>query len=371
MPQKDNPNTVVYKGLNAVKNAYDRSYQQAMIDRIDDLLPQKKYYKGYCYFSTKWFNFERVNNDNKLPYNLEILYRLKQGNPYPFVYEYEELFPLSVKSLITNMDTLFIKYMYVDYKNVGKTEIATLKETIYFEGDDNLNIFQLYNNAKDTILSNIYAFVKWEYVQAGNDRKLIYTFSSQEKALSQRYKIKIIQGTITAEGEVDEVNGLSNWGWRFRYNQPTWCNKFALDVTYNTYNKDAYILDINDGASAMRSKFEKEKGKYIELKDKTTIWTSYINKGYLVFFSDDGHIEVGFPDNKFHLHYRDRYEGDTRYPNDVWMTGGQTINLTIGAGGNVGYKPASRWAIKEKKEGTKDDKQVKSYIYLDYLRFEN
>jgi hypothetical protein len=135
-------------------------------------------------------------------------------------------------------------------------------------------------------------------------------------------------------------------------------------ISYKTYNKKELIE-----SSVLHTTLNE--GIYIELKDKTTIWTSYINKGYLVFFSDDGHIEVGFPDGKFHLHYRDRYEGDTRYTTDKWKPGEQqTDNLTVGAGSSVGYKPASIWAIKEKKEGTKESEQVKPYIYLEYLKFE-
>jgi hypothetical protein len=86
----------------------------------------------------------------------------------------------------------------------------------------------------------------------------------------------------------------------------------------------------------------------------------YINKGYLVFFSDKGHIEVGFPDNKHYVDSRARHPDDTRYPNaDTDNRVAKTTIVTIGAGSTTGYK-SDNWATKQ---------ATQAFIYLEYLKF--
>ena len=99
------------------------------------------------------------------------------------------------------------------------------------------------------------------------------------------------------------------------------------------------------------------------MKKITIIWNLYINKGYLLFFSNDGHIEVGFPDNMYNLNVRTRHSDDIRYPNNSIYDADITTKLTVGAGTTVGYKLASEWA-------TRKDRNVDIFIYLDYLNNE-
>lgn len=358
LEKQTNITEIVSKGINAVKNAYDRSFQNAMINKINNLLTQKKYYKGYAYFSTNWFNFERIKNNNELPYDLEKLYELKHREGASM--EYVEAPVQSVNSLLANMNNLFV---CSHCSSISQTEIATLRESIYFEDSDllaNTDPFGLYSQGKDSILSDIYAFEEWEYVKQGGSRKLEYTFEPEEKALSQKYKIKVIQGQIPAEGEVDEINGFSNWGYRFQYNQPTWCNQFARDLTQNTYKKNDYIL-ASKSAAGLNADFNSETTIYKKLPDDNdaSTWKSYINKGYLVLFSDNGHIEIGFPDNTHYQNQRKRHPEDTRYPNSSDVYPNNKTKLTIGAGSTVGYK-LSDWAA-----------SAQIFIYLEHLHFEN
>jgi hypothetical protein len=128
---------------------------------------------------------------------------------------------------------------------------------------------------------------------------------------------------------------------------------------------------LNDtGAGDMNTAFNSKKDKYAKLPQDNngSIWKMYINKGYLVFFSDKGHIEVGFPDNKHYEDRRDRHANDTRYPDSHYTNQSEKTNLTIGAGSNVGYKLALKWATTTDDEGKA---KVQAFIYLEYLKFDN
>ncbi|MDR2125341.1 MAG: hypothetical protein LBP63_00750, partial [Prevotellaceae bacterium] len=378
LEKQTNITEIVSKGINAVKNAYDRSFQNAMIAKISSLLTQKKYYKGYTYIAANWFNFEREEfpDNEKLPYDFTSLYTVQIVSYPELVINVQPQPPNSVKSLLDNMETLFVYHSSitsaVPYKKIAETEVATMRESIYFENSDllpNSDPFGLYSQGKDKILSDIYAFETWEYVKQGGSRKLEYTFEPEEKALSQKYKIKVIQGNIPFEGEVDEINGFSNWGYRFQYNQPTWCNQFARDLTYNTYKKNGYILD-SKSAAGLNADFNLQTTIYKNLPDDNdaNTWKLYINKGYLVFFSDNGHIEVGFPDDSHYLDKRDRHPEDVRYPNaSASNNPAKTKQLTVGAGANVGYKLANEWAIK-KADGVY---KAQAFLYLEYLDINN
>jgi hypothetical protein len=358
--QNNDVEKIIKKGLNAVKNACDRRFQNAMIGNIENLLSQKKYYKGYAYLGRSWFNLERTDNGNKLPYNLEKLYELKKTDDAVSA-EYVEVPVMSVKNMLANMKTLFVNQYGL---GVEQTEIKDLKETIYFESANNLTSNKLYTAAKDTILSDINVFEKWEYIGQGSSRRLVYTFDPLENALSQKHKIKVIQGQIATGGEVDEINGLSNWGWRFRLNQPTWCNQFVRDLTYNIYKKNDYVV-MSKSAAGLNADFKADTTKYMKLSQDVdgNMWKMYINKGYLVFFSDIGHIEVGFPDNKHYEDMCERHPDDERYPKKSSRSQ-TTTQLTIGAGATVGYKLSAAWATNPKYK-------VLPFIYLEYLKFEN
>ena len=358
----DDVETIVKKGLNAVKNAFDRSFQQKMISNIPPLLPQKKYYKGYSYAGFNWFNFEVVENQDKLPYDLETLYQEDENQNYVLLSEEQ-----SVKSLLDNQSTVFTLYNE-EYLKVSETEVSTKGESIYYEEAnllDNSDIHNIYGPAKTEILSNIHTFKELKCIQEPNKKvkTLIYLFNDTENALSQQHKIKVITGEVGVEGEVDEYNGLSWYGkTKFSLNQPTWCNQFVRDLTKNTYFKGEFILRavsaeyMNNDFNANPTKFEN-----ITKTDKNIIWNSYINKGYLVFFSDKGHIEVGFPDNKHYLNMRERHPDDIRYPNTSSNSQSEKKQLTIGAGTTVGYKLADTWATKN---------SVEKFLYLDYLNYE-
>ena len=360
--ENNNQQEIVKKGINAVKKAFNKTFQQQMIYNTNPLLPQKKYYKGYTYFKFDWFNFKPIENQNKLPYDLEKLYQQGENSSYTALPVY------SVQRLLDNKNTVYT-FFNEQYLNVGETEVSTKGETIYYEEipfPTNADPNNIFDPVKTEILSNIHTFKEIEYIQEPKkkDRTLKYSFNETENALSQLHKIKMETGTVYAQGEVDEYTGLSVFGKKFSMNQPTWCNKFARDVTINTYIKNNAILR-NTGANAMNKDFNAQKDKFSEIKNKDkTIWASYINKGYLVFFSDEKHIEVGFPDNEHDLDYHERHPDDSRYSNTSTPNNPTRTLLTIGAGGTVGYKLAKSWA-------TNPDYKVQSFIYLEYLKFEN
>ena len=356
LKQQDNDvETIIKKGLNAVKNAFDRRFQQEMISNAPPLLPQKRYYKGYTYFRFRWFNLKVTENQDKLPYDLEQLYQKDETS------NYVRLPDQSVQSLLDKQKTIFTLHNE-KYVKVGETEVSAKGESIYFEGDAVIDPNDIYGPTKEAILSNVHTFKGMKYIQNPKDpdakyRILVYSFDDTENALSQLHKIKVEKGLILEEEEVDEYTGLSVFGKKFSFNQPTWCNKFAKDVTNNTYLGSNSILE-DTGAGAMNQKFKSDNTAYIDITkiDKNMIWNSYINKGYLVFFSNSGHIEVGFPDNEHYLNYRERHPDDTRYQNISSSNLSEKKQLTIGAGSTVGYKPAKKWAITEK--------TVKIFLYL-------
>jgi hypothetical protein len=355
---------IVKKGINAVKNAFDRRFQQQMIANVAPLLPQKKYYKGYSYGGFNWFNFEVIDNQNKLPYNLETLYQKDENSNYTVLPTH------SVKSLLENKNTVFTFYDG-EYKNIGETEVSTKGESIYYEETNLLAASdrnKIYAPAKTEILSNIYTFKEWKYIKKGSKITLVYSFDDIEKALSQQHKIKVITGAVPIEGEVDEYIGLSVYGnTRFSFNQPTWCNQFAKDVTENTYLKNDVILR-DATAEGMNKDFNAKTDKYAKLPQDVngSIWTQYINKGFLVFFSTTDHIEVGFPDNIHYENHRDRHSEDIRYSDSHKIDQTKMEQLTIGAGSNVGYKLATKWATAINKKG---ETKTQAFIYLEYLKF--
>jgi len=353
--ESTNVEEIVFRGLNAIKNAYDRSFQQAMVNNARTLLTQRRFYRGFAYAAFDWFNFIAVENQNRMPYDLEVLYRRENSG-------YTPLPPFSVRRLLDNQNTTYVLRNGQRIR-VGDTEVSSRGYSFYFEGANvaNLDRNRVYQRVKTEILDNIYTFSFLEYTGRSPNRVLHVRYDENQMALSQQHRVQVVRGRVLAGEEINKFNGMSFYG-HLNYSQPTWCNTFARHLTRNTYLRNEFILE-NVVAERMNARFRENPHKFRDITHlgEDVIWESFINRGYLVLFSTTGHIEVGFPDGVHHLDWRRRHIDDMRYPDAPYLRDrGRTSRLTVGAGVNVGYMSASDWA-------TNSSSGAQAFLYLYYL----
>jgi hypothetical protein len=102
----------------------------------------------------------------------------------------------------------------------------------------------------------------------------------------------------------------------------------------------------------------------LDKSDIDKIWTTYINKGYPVYFSkkvsgSHGHIETGFPAHIGKQMWNKRIFNDETSSNPNILDDSDE-RLMIGAGGTVGYKSYAKY----QKSFTNE---AKVFLALSYL----
>jgi hypothetical protein len=173
-----------------------------------------------------------------------------------------------------------------------------------------------------------------------------------------------------------------------RYKNPAsvnWCNRYAIELTEEIYGKDpitgkspAPMKNNNNKYSNanrlntyFRSHAKGDNKVYADLSKKNVkkMW-DYINKGYLVMFSEYedrgiGHIEIGYPDEGENFGVKKTYK-EERFHFDApkYNLGKRSEKMTIGAGNAVGLKTFAQfsWWL----ENNVNPPDV--YLYLGYLK---
>jgi hypothetical protein len=390
-PEAD-PIKAVYKGINAVKNAYDRSFINKMQEIADRLIQERKYYKGYSFGSYPYYTLESEATQTILPYDFCNFYAYVSngnfnvistvGDPNDFsnnnatlsavltqknlvvanINDIRLYSPITIDNIYVNSSNIY-PYSYKKYIETGFT-----KENYVYAKN---NAALILNSQKqiDKIIENPYTFLRWERGKINKIWTQVLIFSDDLFYCDQQYRVVYKKGMFTSGDQVDEINGISQWV-SFTECQPTWCNQFARQLSKEIYN-DKELWDANKTANAL-FKFFTNNFDYISLKDikeenENNIWSNYVDKGFLVFYSksedgQSGHIETCFPNkNTSGKTYQKRYSGDTRYPNDnTPKPAGADKNLFIGAGGNVGYK------------GIDNDfrKNAEPFLFLGFLKMD-
>jgi hypothetical protein len=379
---------IVYKGLNAVKNAYDRRFYKKLIESADKMVKEKKYYKGYAYTVYEYYSLKRETNTNILPYNFCNFYaKLPTENYAVIVSEPSHSAQSTLAAVLTQKGT-GTYYITGDNPLTDKCDFPPKEEELYVKNNQGAFVKYLTtgytednyvfaeNNADairnaqahiDKIIETPYVYAGWERKRINGSWSQSLIFDSTQYYCSQQYRVIYRRGMFAAEEQVYEENGLSIWP-NFEYGQATWCNQFARDLTKAVYG-DFIIGSIS--ANELFDFFAKD-DDFISLspvknKDENEIWQNYVDKGYSVFYSKkesgvSGHIETCFPNNTTgNKTQQRRHSEDYRYPDDnAPQPAGSDKNLFVGAGNTVGYKnQKEKW----RNEAT-------PFLYLGFLKLE-
>jgi hypothetical protein len=405
MKENNDVDKIVNKGLNAVKNAFDRRFQQKLIEQAPKMLKCRYYYKGYTNIKmySYYFTNETTNRSSDLQQSIVYLppqtqqyydVYLKQwtanranvfdaalghemmaildnngnitANPQPnelFIYENEAYTPLNT---LTTFDTDNL----IDGSNI------TNNDKSYFTYLDNLK------NSKEIMQIDLSKYQNITPVKTNNatvpvSHSTIYKLKKEESIqISESDKLNAV------EVKIDSLSKEFVWGnpvWRNKYQ--TWCNVFAQYLSLYIYGKveETSLVPITRkevtsekttnkyyNANALFDYFSTSP-HYISLKknedaDIQVIW-NYINKGYPVYFSwknpdgGSGHIETGFPANTaINIWNRKTFEQENT-DNSLDVNNKQ---LVVGAGSIVGFKSYERY------KWLKND-ETKAFLALQYL----
>ena len=394
--QKDNPEVAVYKGLNAIKNAYDRRFQQKLIEHAPKMLTCRYFYKGYTCISTDTYYFQNEITEKTQSLSLPIMYLDNQGK-YQDVYlknwnnvKAAVFDRLLGHELTTNIgSTAQSNFFIIDgsYKNIDYLNFTfDTKDLFDYSSTD-------YSSFEEVASKSAFSFV--DELQSS---KIILTpdFSAHKKTtplqvdgknvpVSHNTLYKLVKKTIQGpdwtnnlyngidDARADSISKEMIWGSvAYQNKYPTWCNVYAQYLSRHIYgivNGD-FLAPSNKGnmnANAMFNFFNSSP-HHLELnkKESGTIWTKYIDKGYPVYFSalgvisngsrGSGHIETGFPTNsnvnKYNKTAFSGTESTTRSLSDN--------QFVVGAGSTVGFKSyvGSSWLKKE---------ETKAFLALQYL----
>jgi hypothetical protein len=305
---------IIKKGLNAVKNAFDRRFQQRMVNAVDNLLAKKKYYKGYTYSVDNFYTLESEVNTKILPYDFCTVYAqipnigilpISPQSPFDtnsalsnilsqknsFVYSASDGQHISLKPALDDMYVKNNQSTFVKYKETGYT-----KENYVYSENNAAYILNAQSHI-NRIIENPYVYSRWERQKINKKWTQDLVFDSTLYYCEQQYHVVYRKGQFATAEQIDEKRGISRWP-DFEYGQPTWCNQFARDLSKEMYGN--YIIGSlsanqlfdfftksNDCASLMGVKKMKE----------DDIWKNYVDKGYLVFYSKKENGKSGHADS--------------------------------------------------------------------------
>ncbi len=252
-------------------------------------------------------------------------------------------------------------YTY-DYFDFSKPETT-------FTGLDDKKIPASMSNYLSSIYWNSYQFKEWRMHET--DKRSLFLFEENQKACEGTHRVRVYNGRIkTRADQINEWQGLSMYS-HFRMAQPTWCNVFARELSHKVFGHSAFSA--GTCGDVLKNDFQSKQDLYVELKgdskNKEVIW-GLINKGFPLYFIDDGHIETGFPDKYAYTSFRFRFENDDRYSSGLSLSKYEQSDLIIGvdqdkfivvgSGSSVGFK--NDWKNYEWLEG------ARKFVYLGYLK---
>jgi len=343
-PQNNDVEKIIKKGINAVKNAFDRNFQQRMITRVQPMLNCRCYFKGYSCITTYsyYFQNETINRE------------------------------VNIDTLNTSSDTISL----FDYTRTGLSSLDQVLQYTVNTGKNQVRVFSFVDTLKNS--KNILTI---DYSQYGQVMPLLQNGATVPVSYNTLYLL--IKDTIKGATRTELENGTDNpqltaltniivWGepsWKNSY--PTWCNVFAQYLSRYIYGIVAgdFLVPYGQWGKSANDLFDYFNGSpdYIELpKNKSDeIWTKYINRGYPVYFSKkengkSGHIETGFPetprvDGKYN---KQKFDNS---PNAGGLLGSK--QFVVGAGGTVGFKSYDEYDWLKNKE-------TKAFLSLKYLETE-
>jgi hypothetical protein len=369
---------IVRRGINAVKNAYDRSFQQKLIERAPNMLLCRYYYKGYTCITTDSYYFQNLTI-NRSPEELgQFIVYLHQGTYYDVYLKnwntvranvFDKLIGhelLSVNSTIPSANLLYANdgtsYRHIDILNINfdTKDLFDYNATGYasYESVVQSNKFSYMEQLKNS--KEVMTIDSSKYGQVMTLKENNQTMPVTHATLYKLIKDEIIgpnsnhlQNGIDAEDATALTNEMV-WGhpdWRNNYQ--TWCNVYANYLSRYIYGKvgDDYMVPYGQLGKSANEIFDYFSSSlhYIDLKDKDynedKIW-QLINKGYPVYFSwkktgGSGHIETGFPSNTGMNVWNGKIFGQDSTDNTILDKGNN--KLMIGAGSTVGYKTYSTY----------------------------
>ena len=387
---------IVKKGLNAVKNAFDRRFMNKMPEIAENMMREKKYYKGYSYATYPYYGFQSEQNLSPLGYDFCDFYIKKTDEEFiELLYDEENisvkntvvasilsgkrfLNPLIEPSLIYYDEEKFhikdnkgnfVKYASTGFPKTGYIVVNnTTKSDIPVKAQNDI----------DFIIKNPLAFSHWDSQKVNAKWSRVSIFRENTFYCDQSYFVKLTVGVFESGELVYTWNGIASWA-HFAEGQATWCNQFARDLSAQMYlsylkNKNGFEVLRNTGSDGMYDDFNNNRNKYVDITDfnkekenmnyekPNQLWSIFVDKGYLVFYSYPGHIETCFPNNlktNSNKYSRTRHIEDIRY-NNVSNTSAPYLNKFVGAGSSVGYKKQTDEWIKK----------AKAFLYLEYLGLE-
>ncbi len=229
--------------------------------------------------------------------------------------------------------------------------------------------------SSDNAIKNKMNYIKTENNQVYWEEKgasgIVESISSIPK--TNTYQVSIYSSLIKKGDAYSSWQGWSTYPDK-DYNQTTWCNVYARDLSKAIYDTDNTIndlpvpygsqgLDANDLYDFFIAHSSGNNKIYKDVSDKNEeeIW-DLIEMGYPVYFSmksTTGHIETGIPKNTYCNGHKDRFENDisTQYFNS------SSNNICVGAGSKTGYK-----SFTEYKSIFFND--AKTFLYLGFLKKE-
>jgi len=398
-PQNNDVEKIIKKGLNAVKNAFDRGFQDELIKFAPKMLLCRYYYKEYsCRFEDTYSNYFQNTTTNRAAELQQSVVYLNQNG------QYDDVYLNNWKTMRANVfDALLGHELRAD-------NITPLSDMLYVtENKDNYKQFSTLNLIFDTkdlfdySQTGLSTFDKvqteFKFVETLKNSKNVMTvdLDSSRHVKSQLengntipvsvntlYKLTkdVIHGPkeinlINAEDN-DNVNHISKeqiWGHQVWTSYQTWCNVFAQYLSRHIYgmmNGDFLVPSKkgNMNANALFAYFSSSPDCF-ELPKDDKIWEKYINKGYPVYFSalgklngngtrGSGHIETGFPEIP-----RVGGKYNKREFDNPQNTGGLlgSKDFVVGAGGTVGFKSYNEYPWLQKGD-------TKAFLALKYLEIE-
>jgi hypothetical protein len=393
-PENNDAAKIIYKGLNAVKNAYDRRFQQKLIGRSPVMLFCRYYYKGYTCISTDSYYFQNttVNRPDNLKQTVLYLHPgvynnvyLQKWNSYrATVFDVLLGHDLSVafENDVLPPNNISIEQLYI---NEGGVYNHLKSLNINFDTKDLFNYSAThYNSYEDALASNNFPYLE----ELKNSKEiLVIDLSGKKKvaplmtdnsmvpvAHSTLYNLRHdkIEGANTSDlingtdnPQADEITPEQVWGHPFWTKLQTWCNVYAQYLSRYVYGviDGDFLVPSKGGNMNANSLFDHFNGSphYKELPKNEEIWTKYINKGYPVYFSQkkdggSGHIETGFPEILSGSKYNKQKFSDVENRNRLLGYD----KFVIGAGSIVGFKSYDEYKWIRNTE-------TKAFLALQYL----
>jgi len=400
----------LYFGLNALKNAFDQQFKKKLEDMGPKMLSFKYYYKGYSYIPQYYCYFKYEETERNESLNKELQYKLGSG----LNMSYNDIYLKNWDSQKANVFNADIDQELIYFLNGSEQEISDIENIYVKTNEQGSQIFSEYNNhitkndlfdfsncthstidnipktistnklrKISTELANSDSIIKLEW----NEGKKKYRKIKENIPVNSSSLYKVYNGPVYGvnrnnlfnQQEVSKITSEIGWSlWpNASYNQATWCNVYASDLSryiYGEVDGDSPIPYGTQGYSAndLNDKLNSNKSAFIKLNhlephnDPANIW-KYINKGFPIYFSKkgdiipntnkrkSGHIETGISIQTA-LKNKIYYESTGEDNNKIDFS---SKKITIGAGTYTGFKTYLKFKFLLNAE---------VFLYLGYLK---